>query len=101
MKEKGDIMENGERMVKEYADYEQLSKERKAKVVKSGWVVALAMIVIFVCTLIPIIMMGWTTMTIYTPVFMILVFVYPIAFFFFGVYLVLKVKFIPETKDKK
>ena len=71
----------------------------KKKVLKAGWITAMGIIMIFIITTATLIANGVTTFTVDVAIMMVLVMVYPILFFFLGVWIVMKKKFFPFEKE--
>jgi len=71
----------------------------KKKVLKAGWITALAIVLIFVITLSTFIANGQTYFNVHIMLMLILVIVYPILFFFLGVWIVMKKKLFPYRKE--
>lgn len=70
----------------------------KEKVLKGGWIVAIGIIAIFFATTTIIMMNGIDTLNVPIAILMVLVFVYPLLFFFVGVWVVMKKKLFPLKK---
>jgi drug/metabolite transporter (DMT)-like permease len=71
----------------------------KEKVLKAGWIVAIGLMVICFSTTILLWFNGILYLEVPIAIMMILVFVYPILFFFLGIYIVMKKKFFPMKKS--
>lgn len=72
----------------------------KEKVLKAGWIVAIGIIVICFCTTMILWMNGIRSFEVPISIMMMMVFVYPIFFFFIGMYIVMKKKFFPMQESK-
>lgn len=70
----------------------------KEKVLKAGWIVAIGLITICFCTTVLFWFNGIDSFDVPLALMMILVFVYPIFFFFLGMYIVMKKKLFPMKK---
>ena len=64
----------------------------KKKVLKAGWITALAVVLIFVVTLSTLIANGVTYFNVHVMLMLVLVILYPILFFFLGIWVVMKKK---------
>ena len=65
---------------------------------KAGWITAIGVIVIYFATTTMLWFNGVRTLDVNIAILMLLVFVYPIMFFFLGIYIVLKKKIFPLQK---
>jgi len=72
----------------------------KEKVLRAGWIVAIGLIVICFATTIIFWFNGITSFKVPMGVMMLLTFVYPILFFFLGMWIVMKKKLFPMKKPK-
>jgi len=72
--------------------------ESKEKIMKAGWITAIGVIVIYFATTTMLWFNGVRTLDVNIAILMLLVFVYPIMFFFLGIYIVLKKKIFPLQK---
>lgn len=80
---------------------EEKSREWKKGVMKTGWTVAMALVVCYLATIIPMILVGIDTITVPTVAAVALGFLYPILFFFFGMFVVMKKKIFPHTTQRE
>ena len=74
--------------------------EFKKGVVKTGLITAAALVLCYVATIVPMILIGITTIEIHIVGFTAMMFLYPIIFVFLGAYITMKKKFFPEKKEE-
>ena len=86
-------------LVKTMNEDETKALSDKKKVLKAGWITALGIIMILTITLSTLIANGITSMNVHVGIMMILIFVYPVLFFFLGVWVVMKKKLFPFIKE--
>jgi len=69
--------------------------EGKEKIIKAGWITALGVVAIYFATTTMLWFNGIRSLDVNIAFLMLLVFVYPVLFFFLGIYIVLKKKILP------
>ena len=72
------------------------SVSKKKEILKMGWIVALGLVVIYLCTVTSFLLMDITEVKMHMVGFVAIMILYPIIFFWFGIKLVLKKKFFPD-----
>jgi len=72
------------------------SDSKKKEILKMGWLVALGMVVIYLCTIVFFWVLGITEVKMHMVGFVSIMILYPIIFFWFGIKLVLRKKFFPD-----
>jgi amino acid transporter len=76
-------------------------KKWSSGVKKTGTVVAIALVMCYLATVIPLAIIGVDTLTWPTAVIVAMMFLYPILFFFMGMAVVWKKKFFPLAHSKE
>lgn len=72
------------------------SASKKKEILKMGWIVALGLVVIYLCTTTFFWVLKITEVKMHMVGFVAIMILYPIIFFWFGIKLVLKKKFFPD-----